>query len=309
MNHDESGSAGLPGLLTDVAELAPTDLGTDLSEVRRLGRRRIRARRTATACAGVATAVAVVAGAAGAGGLLPGTGGAMQTGADVPVVLPVDPSVTLPGDATSLAPGKTLSPERVPGAEAPPPDVDVQRKPSTQVPTPDGEPGFVSDNAPIGEVITTDTEIEGGRLALWFSHLAQQDGKLAASMGIRTADGTLRTVGQAVDLDKSDLAPGFHMGYDAGPLLPELREYAVFGIVVGDVSKVTLAVDGEPKTAELATWSANPQVHVWWVVGPTLDRTPSKADPVKGVVTKLTAYGPDGKVVHTDSGEGDIAHG
>lgn len=76
-----------------------------------------------------------------------------------------------------------------------------------------------------------------------------------------------------------ELAPGFHQGYDANGRQP--RAYALFGYVVGKgVSRVTVVVDGQTRTATVATWSE--LVHARWLLGPTLERWPGKDEPLRG---------------------------
>jgi hypothetical protein len=101
---------------------------------------------------------------------------------------------------------------------------------------------------------------------------------------------------------------GFKAAYDAVNGNSEPRAYALVGIVTGDVSRVTLTVDGKPRTARIATWSEDPRVHAWWVLGDKLDRWPGKSEPIKGEISNLTAYGPDGKIIARGD-DGDIAHG
>ena len=279
MRHPDPGTHRLAGLLTEAAELAPADLGSDMQEVRRRGRRRVRLRRAGTAVAGAAVAVAVAAGAANAVGALPGTDGSS--------------TVAAPGAAPSAGPSESPKATELP--TSPEPDR------ATSAPANEGDL-----DAPVGRLIKTDTSYEGGKLTLWFSRAAKQDNQLQLSLGTRDAKGRLRTFGNAFDMDGGDLAPGFRQGYDANGEQP--RAYALFGYVVGkDVSRVTVAVDGKTRTAKVAQWSENPEVHAWWLLGPTLERWPSKSDAMTGEVTALTAYRADGTVVAR--GAGDIAHG
>jgi hypothetical protein len=277
MRHPDPGAHRLAGLLTEAAELAPAELGSDMQEVRRRGRRRVRLRRAGTAVAGAAVAVAVAAGAASAVGALPGTSGSS--------------TVAAPGAAPSAGPSESL-----PRTEPPKPG-GATSEPATSEP---------ATSAPVGRLIKTETSYEGGKLTLWFSRATQQDNQLQLSLGTRDAKGGLQSFGSAFDMDGGDLAPGFRQGYNANGTQP--RAYALFGYVVGkDVSRVTVVVDGKTRTAKVAPWSENAEVHAWWLLGPTLERWPSKSDALTGEVTALTAYRADGTVVAR--GAGDIAHG
>ncbi|HEX8629361.1 MAG TPA: hypothetical protein VF755_14440 [Catenuloplanes sp.] len=271
----------IAGLLNAAAELAPADLGSDLGEIRRRGRRRNRTRRAATACAGVVTAATIVAGTAAATGTFSGTGG------------PAGPTQHQVG-----APA-------VPGAGLPTAD------PSRAVPpanAPAEPPAGMFSGTPIGELIKTDTAHSGGKLTLWFSESAAGDGRLHLSLGARDAKGELRSFGSAVAASRRTAGPGFKAAYGAVNGDSEPRDYALVGIVVGDVARVTLTVDGKPRTAHVATWSEDPRVHAWWVLGDKLDRWPDKSQQLKGEVSNLTAYGPDGKVVARGD-DGGVTHG
>lgn len=268
----------LAGLLNAAAELAPADLGSDLGEIRRRGRRRNRTRRAATACAGVVTAAAIVAGTAAATSTFSGTGGPTPHQVGAPAV----PDAGLPATEASRT--------------EPPTNPPVEPPPGTFT------------GKPIGELIKTDTAHSGGKLTLWFSESAAGNGRLHLSLGARDATGELRTFGSAVASSRRPTGVGFKAAYDAVNGDSEPRDYALVGIVVGDVSRVTLTVDGKPRTAHVATWSEDPQVHAWWVLGDKLDRWPGKSQPLRGEVSNLTAYGPDGKVV-ARGGDGDVAHG
>jgi hypothetical protein len=268
-------------LLTEAAELAPAELGSDMQDVRRRGRRRLRLRRAGTAVAGAAVVLAVGAGVAGA----------------MPVSIRDNGSsnVAAPAAAPSAEPPGSLSAEPPkPGGGTSEP---ATSEPATSAPAASG---------PVGRLIKTDTSYEGGKLTLWFSRATQQDNQLQLSLGSRDAKGKLRSFGNAFDMDGGDLAPGFRQGYNANGEQP--RAYAVFGYVVGkDVSRVTVVVDGKTRTAKVAEWSENPEVHAWWLLGSTLKRWPDKSEAMTGEVTALTAYRADGTVVAR--GAGDIAHG
>lgn len=237
---------------------------------------RRRSRLVATACAGVVTAAAIIAGTAAATGALPATGAA--------------PRASASADAAQLQVGAAAQPA-------------AASQPAGSVPTPPAEdPEARIYTERVGALIRTGTAHSGGKLTLWFSE--SNHGKLHLSLGARDAKGALRSFGDAVAASRRPGGKGFKAAYNAVNGDSEPREYALVGIVVGDVSRVTLTVDGKPRTARVAPWSEDPRVHAWWVLGAKLDRWPGKSQPIKGQVTGLTAYGPDGTVVaRGDDGE------
>lgn len=274
MTHDP----GYAGPL-NVAVVLAADHGPDLGETHRGGRRRNRTRRTATACASVITAAAIIAGTAAATGTLPRRG--------------------TPAEAAQHQAGAPAMPVAgLPVADRSP------TEPATNPPAEEST-GKISTKQ-VGELIKTNTAYSGGKLTLWFSE--SNDKRLYLSLGARNAKGALRSFGSAVALSRLSTGAVFRATSDAVNGDSEPRAYALVGIVTGDVSRVTLTVDGKPRTARVAAWSSDPRVHAWWVLGDKLDRWPSKSEPLKGQISNLTAYGPDGKVVARGD-DGDIAYG
>jgi len=157
---------------------------------------------------------------------------------------------------------------------------------------------------PIGAVIDTDTPLNGGTLALWFERSPVYNGRLMAVLGARTPAG-LVPMGQALDFEgPGDLAPGFHLGYDAQNGT-EPRAYTLFGYVVGDnITHVRLTVNGTEQDANVATWSESPKVHVWWLIGEKQPNWPARP----ATVTNLHALD-DFRTVLYRAPDGSISHG
>lgn len=159
---------------------------------------------------------------------------------------------------------------------------------------------------PWGAQIKTETDYEGGRLTLWFSR-GPGPGPKQLSLGSRDASGRLASYGRALDVSGDDRGSGFGPGYAANGRQP--RAYALFGWVTGDdVSEVTLLVAGKRHRAQTATWSEDPRVHAWWLIGPRLDEWPGKSvSPLDGV-KDVVAYDSTGAVV-ARSATGNITRG
>ena len=137
--------------------------------------------------------------------------------------------------------------------------------------------------------IDTGEAIDGGTLAFWFG--VHQDRFLQA-VGQRGADGKLALIGVTNDPDVTGTGPGdagFHAGWEVGTG----PDRFVTGYVIGDVTTVTLIVDGTPRTAKSAVWAENPAVHVWWLRVPEVPGTPWQQVQVRD----LTGYDAAGKVV------------
>jgi hypothetical protein len=273
--HDlDSTTTALSRRLRDAAELAPDQPAFALEDVHRLGRRRIRNRRAISAGAGVAVVITVAISSSMVAGTAPGTHD-RTIGAGGP-----GSSVTAPASG-----GASPTKPRPTGAlttEAPPADSEL----------------------PVGEVIKTLTAYEDGDLALWFNYATEPERRLQLHLGSRDSAGQLRSYGSALKFEGEDLTAGFGAGYAANSQQP--RAYALFGYIVGgDVARVTLKVAGQQRTAKVATWSENPKVHAWWLLGPELDRWPARTDPPRDDVEDLTAYDSDGRIVDRNpNGEG-----
>ncbi|GAB3873388.1 hypothetical protein [Dactylosporangium cerinum] len=137
--------------------------------------------------------------------------------------------------------------------------------------------------------IDTGEAIAGGTLTIWF---AVHEGRFLQAVGQRGPDGKLALTGVTNDPDVTGTGPGdvgFHAGWDVG----SDPDRFFTGYVVGDVTTVTLTVDGVPVTAKVATWPENPAVHVWWLRVPAA--AAGVASPVQ--VGNLVATNAAGTVV------------
>lgn len=162
----------------------------------------------------------------------------------------------------------------------------------------------------LGNVITTSIPYEGGPLALWLGRDDQGALRLAgghitgarpkelfASEGsiYQSPDGSLRCGAPY------DLQAGFHCGYDAAELGPDHHSWLIVGYVVGDVSTVSLTIDGHARAAVTTPWSANPRVHIYFSVGPVLKHYRTKGQG-SAYVDAMIARNAAGKIVAQTSG-------
>lgn len=164
---------------------------------------------------------------------------------------------------------------------------------------PDATAGGGSAYAVVEPVTTIDTgeAIAGGTLTLWF---AVHEDRFLQAVGHRGADGKLALVGVTNDPDVTGTGPGdvgFHAGWEVG----SGADRFVTGYVVGDVTKVTLTVDGAPATAKVAAWPENPAVHVWWLRVPAAAGAAASSVQVRDLVATdaagtVVASAPDGGV-------------
>lgn len=156
---------------------------------------------------------------------------------------------------------------------------------------------------PMGKVIDTTMPFQRGTLAIWM-----QDGEDGpqVTIGARNASGDLEVVSASSGMDRSGgTTKGFHAGVDAFRSGDVPYAWGAMGYVVGDVDRVTLRVDGKLKTAQVAAWSENPDVKLWWSIGPEAERWDSKAEPIEEY-TDLVAYDASGTVVARKP-DGDIS--
>ncbi|MDG6109512.1 hypothetical protein Daura_09355 [Dactylosporangium aurantiacum] len=256
--------------LTDAAIAAPDRLGVTFEELRRRGARR---RRTRLGVTSAAVVLAVAGGTAVAAGALPGRdAGGSADGA---------PVATQPSVAASQAGSPAGSPAGSASAES--------------VPAPGGDPAAVIEPP---ATIDTGEAVAGGVLTLWFG---VQDNRFVQAVGQRGTDGKLALLGVTNDPDVTGPVPGgpgFHAGWEFGGGADRF----LTGYVVGDVTTVTLTVDGTARTAKVAAWPPHPAVHVWWLRVPEAPGTPWQ----QARVRDLTARDASGKVVavHADGGVG-----
>jgi hypothetical protein len=144
--------------------------------------------------------------------------------------------------------------------------------------------------------IDTGEQIAGGTLTLWF---AVHEQWFLQVVGQRGPDGKLALMGVTNDPDLTGASPGdagFHAGWQTG----EGPDRFVLGYVLGDVTTVTLTVDGAPATARVATWPENPAVHAWWLRVPVKTGAVETSVQVRDLVAKDAA----GKVVASLPGGG-----
>ncbi|GAA3189489.1 hypothetical protein ACFO1B_36835 [Dactylosporangium siamense] len=223
----------LAGRLTDVAAAAPDRLGVTFEELRRRGARRRRTR------IGVASAAVLLVAGGTTGGILSGALGAGLSG----------------GSGNGSGGGATVG--------APPATAGAAGRPSAGASS-EGYPGY----AVVGPVTTIDTgeAVAGGTLAIWF---AVYDSRFVQAVGQRGPDGKLDLMGITNDPDVTGTGPGdvgFHAGWDVG----SHPDRFFTGYVVGDVTAVTLTIDGVPTKAKVAAWPENPAVHAWWLRVPAV---------------------------------------
>ncbi|HEX8629444.1 MAG TPA: hypothetical protein VF755_14865 [Catenuloplanes sp.] len=162
-------------------------------------------------------------------------------------------------------------------------------------------PATMPDLRTVGLRIEPNVPFDGGKLAVWFARPPAGDG-LVVSLGRRDPNGQVAAYGATAVGTPAGSAPqsvrrpavGFHRPTDAAAGMGRPLAYAVFGIVVGEVDTVSVEVGGRVAEASLATWSEDPQVHVWWALGPPLPGGSSTAAAPLADVTDLVAYGRDG---------------
>ncbi|MEV4636583.1 hypothetical protein AB0J80_04440 [Actinoplanes sp. NPDC049548] len=144
----------------------------------------------------------------------------------------------------------------------------------------------------LGEVITTDLATPGDdRIAFWFVPI-DDDALPRTTFGLmagrRTTDDKLKPEVVTNETEGSDRDPGFHAP-EAAMEVDGFRSPA-FGYYVGEhVARITVVADGRRVDADLAPWSRDPSVVVFW-----FDPAEVKPD---ARLTKLTAYDADGKAL------------
>lgn len=154
------------------------------------------------------------------------------------------------------------------------------------------QPGVSGDGEPVvepGTTIDTGEAVAGGVLTFWFE---VRDDRLLQAVGQRGADGKLTLFGVTNDPDVAGSGPG-GPGFHAGWIFGEGQDQFFTGYVVGDVTTVTLTVDGTVRTARVAAWPPDPAVHVWWLRVPEAPGTPWQPASVRD----LTGRDATGRVV------------
>jgi hypothetical protein len=144
----------------------------------------------------------------------------------------------------------------------------------------------------LGEVITTELKTPlGERLAFWFVPV-EEEGLPGTTFGLmagrRIADGALKPEVLANETEGSDRAPGFHS--PQAPMEVDGFDSPAFGYYVGqNATRITVVADGRRVDANLAPWSGDPSVIVFWF-------DPAEVKPGASLA-KLTAYDVDGKAL------------
>jgi ribosomal protein S18 acetylase RimI-like enzyme len=167
----------------------------------------------------------------------------------------------------------------------------------------------------VGDVTVTPIRYRGGHLSLWIGRDA--NGGLVLSGGALNGGSRTRefTVEAPINSQpyspfqcsaRDPLAAGFYCGSDVGELGADHHSWLIVGYVVGDVSTVSLTIDGHVHTAAAEAWSENPRVHIYWSVGPVLQHYRSKAQG-SAMVTEMIARDAVGRIVARNNGA--IEHG
>jgi hypothetical protein len=266
-------------------ELPPAfDLGADPGHVIRRGRR-IRAVRqslvagaAAVAVVGVATSAVMLTGhrstttfGAAAGGGMPAGSTALPTSSSpAGIESPAAGAVATTAASSSPSPSATeasCTPAAQPAVDAPP-------------------PGDGANATPWGALIGVTQSTSGTRLVLYGFHIADPANLPCTHVGFMLGTttgsaGAVHSIYATNEFAGSDLAPGFH-----GTALTTPQggsDWYVIGYYVGPAASISLPAKqfGTDFQAQVAPWSVNADVKVWWVHGtgstPTFG-APSAAD-------------------------------
>ncbi|TDC36773.1 hypothetical protein E1211_12475 [Micromonospora sp. 15K316] len=212
---------------TESTAHAPLDLAAVVREGRRLRRRR---RLAGTGAAGLVLAVAVA----------------------VPVALrPDGPPPQRPAEAITT--GSVATPTTAPTASATP---DARATPGS------------TDRKPVGTVVSSGIRYGDQERVFYFVPIGVPElpgVKIGLVAGRRDADGRLTPDLLINDVEGRDRHAGFHqIGYDQQGDRQVLPPVPTFGYFVGPATRIVGTVDGRQVPAELARWSVDPGVVIFW---------------------------------------------
>ncbi|WP_020663403.1 hypothetical protein [Amycolatopsis benzoatilytica] len=159
--------------------------------------------------------------------------------------------------------------------------------PSDPVPSTTAAP-TTSESRPLGKMITTGTYSGDAQLVFYATEIddpqTMPDVQFGVVAGLRERDGDLRPLYFANETEGSDRSFGFHA--TSGGMTVSGTWVPVYGYFAGPAARIVTTVDGRPVAANLARWSQDPDVVVFWFN--------QKDVPSADRATPLVAYSADG---------------
>jgi hypothetical protein len=118
---------------------------------------------------------------------------------------------------------------------------------------------------PVGSVISTGIRDSAGDIMLYAVRIDDSrlpDIHFGLMAGHRGSTGQLSADVETNETSGSDRSPGFHAGYGASPI--NHHDFPEFGYYAGPAAKITATLGGKRVQAHQGTWSADPQIVVFW---------------------------------------------
>jgi hypothetical protein len=148
-------------------------------------------------------------------------------------------------------------------------------------------PGPDASDRPLGDVIVSTLEAQGGVWAFWAVPVDLPDlpdTHFGIMAGRKLADGRLASAVVANEVEGSDRAPGFRTTQSQTKL--DIGTVPSFGYYVGPATRITAGFGKQEVVADQAVWSEDPSVVVFWF---DPDDVPGNGSP-----TALNAYDRNG---------------